>query len=83
MQSQSRDDAHPTGSALDILDGRFARGEIDKDEHLEKTQLISERASSPNADQSKKEPDAPKAPWRATLSPSAGCTPLQEPRSKD
>ncbi|MFB9261923.1 SHOCT domain-containing protein [Bradyrhizobium erythrophlei] len=60
VHHQSRDDAHRAGSALDILDERFARGEIDKVEYLEKKQLISQRASIPKSDQSEKEPDAPK-----------------------
>ena len=33
-------------AALDILDVRFARGEIDKAEYEEKKQLISQRLSS-------------------------------------
>jgi hypothetical protein len=33
------------GSALDILDERFARGEIEKAEYVEKKQLISQRAA--------------------------------------
>jgi hypothetical protein len=45
------------GSALDILDERFARGEIEKAEYVEKKQLISQRAapvkgSVPDPDQS-------------------------------
>jgi Short C-terminal domain len=65
-QSKSHDDAHPTAAALDILDERFARGEIDKAEYLEKKQLISERASSPKADQPEPAPVAPKlAPPRS------------------
>ena len=35
------------GAALDILDERFARGEIEKAEYEEKKQLISQRASLP------------------------------------
>jgi hypothetical protein len=45
------------GSALDILDERFARGEIEKAEYVEKKQLISQRAapvkaSVPDSEQS-------------------------------
>jgi hypothetical protein len=37
-------------TALDILDERFARGEIDKAEYQEKKQLISQRtAAEPDA----------------------------------
>ncbi|TGQ35643.1 MULTISPECIES: SHOCT domain-containing protein [unclassified Mesorhizobium] len=50
-QPRSHDDAHRAPAALDILDERFARGEIDKAEYLEKKQLISERSSPPKADQ--------------------------------
>jgi len=47
---------HPHGqeqvatSALDILDVRFARGEIEKAEYEEKKQLISQRAITVKAD---------------------------------
>jgi hypothetical protein len=45
------------GSALDILDERFARSEIEKAEYVEKKQLISQRAAPvkggvPDLDQS-------------------------------
>jgi hypothetical protein len=62
-QPKSHDDAYPAAAALDILDERFARGEIDKAEYLEKRQLISERASPPKAEPA---PVAPKlAPPRS------------------
>jgi hypothetical protein len=38
-------------TALDILDERFARGEIDKDEYQEKKQLISQRMATPDGTQ--------------------------------
>jgi hypothetical protein len=64
-QPRSHDDARPAVAALDILDERFARGEIDKDEYLEKKQLISERASPPKVDQPESAPVAAKpAPTR-------------------
>jgi hypothetical protein len=36
--------------AFDILDERFARGEIEKAEYEEKKQLISQRARPPKTD---------------------------------
>jgi hypothetical protein len=62
MHPQSREDARPAGSALDTLDERFARGEIDKAEYLEKKQLISQRASVPKADSGEQGLDAAKSP---------------------
>lgn len=38
------------GTALDILDERFARGEIEKAEYEEKKQLISQCAAPPKMD---------------------------------
>lgn len=55
-QHRSHDDAR---SALDILDERFARGEIDKAEYIEKKDLISQRAAVPKADQELEAPPAP------------------------
>lgn len=57
-QAKSHDDPRPAAAALDILDERFARGEIDKDEYLEKKQLISERASPPKVGQPESAPVA-------------------------
>lgn len=37
-------------TALDILDERFARGEIEKAEYEEKKQLISQRPALPKSD---------------------------------
>ncbi|MHC2791005.1 hypothetical protein ACVINZ_000017, partial [Mesorhizobium jarvisii] len=59
-QAKSHDDPRPAAAALDILDERFARGEIDKDEYLEKKQLISERASPPGVGQPESAPVAAK-----------------------
>jgi hypothetical protein len=68
-RSPSPDDARPAAAALDILDKRFARGEIDKDEYLEKKQLISERASPPKVDQPKSAPVAEKPVATRTKQP--------------
>jgi hypothetical protein len=42
---QTRGEGPVSNTALDILDERFARGEIDKAEYEEKKQLISQRPS--------------------------------------
>jgi hypothetical protein len=55
-RSKSHDEAHSAASALDILDERFARGEIEKAEYLEKKQLISQRAPAPQSDQPEQAP---------------------------
>jgi hypothetical protein len=59
--TRPRDEVRSGGSALDILDERFARGEMDKAEYSEKKQLISQRASDPKADPSEQASDAPKS----------------------
>ncbi|MDF2118614.1 SHOCT domain-containing protein [Roseiarcaceae bacterium H3SJ34-1] len=42
--SESGKKAETPRAALDILDERFARGEIEKEEYIEKKTLISQRA---------------------------------------
>ena len=54
--SAMHDSARPTAAALEILDERFARGEIDKAEYLEKKQLISQRVSVPKVNEPEQRP---------------------------
>jgi len=61
MQLNSHDGDRPAAAALDILDERFARGEIDKAEYLEKKQLISHRVPVPKADRPGQTPVAPQS----------------------
>jgi hypothetical protein len=42
-ETQPHGEARVAGAALDILDERFARGEIDKAEYEEKKELIERR----------------------------------------
>jgi hypothetical protein len=48
--NKQRDGSHVGGTAFDILDERFARGEIDKAEYEEKKLLISQRTARPKTD---------------------------------
>jgi hypothetical protein len=55
-QPKSRGDTSPPAAALDILDERFARGDIEKAEYLEKKQLISQRVPVPKVNESEQRP---------------------------
>ena len=61
MQPHSHDGDRSAAPALDILDERFARGDIDKAEYLEKKQLISQCVPVPKADRPDQTPVAPKS----------------------
>jgi hypothetical protein len=54
-------EARVASNALDILDERFARGEIDKAEYEEKKQLISQRAAPQKVDAAKPRQSSPSA----------------------
>ena len=56
MQPHSHDGDRSAAPALDILDERFARGDIDKAEYLEKKQLISQRVSVPKVNEPEQRP---------------------------
>lgn len=71
-ETQPHREDRVAGAALDILDERFARGEIDKAEYQEKKQLISQRAAVPKADQSEQGADAPRSPPRPAKSARKG-----------
>jgi hypothetical protein len=60
-QPKAGGDSSLPAAAIDILDERFARGEIDKAEYLEKKQLISQRVPVSKADQPKQAAVTPKS----------------------
>jgi hypothetical protein len=56
---------HVATRALDILDERFARGEIERAEYAEKKELISQRAGPPKMEVPERDP----SPAAATTKP--------------
>jgi hypothetical protein len=58
-EAHAHGQGHVAARALDILDERFARGEIEKTEYAEKKQLISLRASAPKMDLPGRDPSPP------------------------
>ena len=56
MQPHSHDGDRSAAPALDILDERFARGDIDKAEYLEKKQLIWQRVPVPKVNEPEQRP---------------------------
>ena len=56
LQPKSRGETSFPAAALDILDERFARGDIDKAEYLEKKQLIWQRVPVPKVNEPEQRP---------------------------
>jgi hypothetical protein len=63
--TKSHDKGGVGGAALDILDERFARGEIERAEYEEKKQLISQRGASLKTDDRDRDQSPAAVPTKA------------------